>query len=313
MILLYVLPALPSPMVLHALFNFSSFLKHGIDVPVALCTVTPNPFLNDSYWPHARMQFFAFLGVHVLFLATLSPPHPITFSHRWTFGSLSCCPCQAVVLACVTVPAWELCSGCLGAQLDYCCPLGGFCSVFTLSSETCLKCFINPLSTKWVLPNSASLPPSSSALLRSFTALCIVPFEKHGCLFCMWLGWSCFLFRGTNKKADLNSLIGWLSLAKIQNSVLKRTECDIFFSRCFPEFKMRHSWEGESQNRASYSNPGQDTLPTQENIALLIKLIKFPFPSFRVNRVCALRAAWAEGTRALEPRVKYCVWTQCFC
>lgn len=110
------------------------------------------------------------------------------------------------------------------------------------------------------------LPPSqlsSCCAENSFTPFCVAPFEKHGCLFCMWLGWSCFLFKGTNRQADLHSLIGWLSLAKIQNSVLNRTECDIFFSSCFPEFKMPHACEEESQNRAAYSNPGQDTLPTQ--------------------------------------------------
>lgn len=84
------------------------------------------------------------------------------------------------------------------------------------------------------------LPPSQlfSCSVKNFIALCIVPFEEHGCLFCMWLGWSCFLFKGTDQQADLHSLIGWLSLAKIQNSALNRTECDIFFSSCFPKLKM---------------------------------------------------------------------------
>lgn len=81
---------------------------------------------------------------------------------------------------------------------------------------------------------------------EDFHSFVYCPLEKHGCLFCMWLGWSCFLFKGTNQQADLHSLIGWLSLAKIQNSVLNRTECDIFFSSCFPEFKMPRACEGES-------------------------------------------------------------------
>lgn len=149
------------------------------------------------------------------------------------------------------------------------------------------------------------LPPSQlSCSAETFTASCTVPFEKHGCLFCMWLGWSCFLFNGTNQQADLHSLIGWLSLAKIQNRVLNRTECDIFFSSCFPKFKMPRACEGESQNRAAYSNPGQDTLPAQEKNALFIKS---SFPSFRVNRMWALRAARAEGEKVLVPCVKYCV------
>lgn len=240
----------------------------------------------------------------MLFLATLSPPHPITFSPRWTFGSPRCCLCQIVVLlACVTVPAWELHLRCLGARLGYCCPVRDFCSVFTQFRN------VSQMVHKASLPNEFfwMLPPSqlsSCSAEKSFTPLCVVPFEKDGCLFCMWLGWSCFLFKGTNQQADLHSLIGWLSLAKIQNSVLNRTECDIFFSSCFPEFKMPQACEGESQNRAAYSNPGQDTLPTQEKKAFFIK---FPFPSLRVNSVCALRAARAEGTEVLVPCVKYCV------
>lgn len=258
-------------------------------------------------------SFFCFSWCSCLFLATLSPPHPITFSHRWTFGFPRCCLCQIVVLlACVTAPAWELHLRCLGARLGYCCPVRGFCSVSTLNFEMCLKWFIKPLSTKWALPKAASLPPSSPpALLRKISQLYVLsPFEKHGCLFCTWLGWSRFLFKGTNQQADLHSLIGWLSLAKIQNSVSNRTECDIFFSSCFPEFKMPRACEGESQNRAAFSHPGQDTAPTQEKKALFIK---FPFPSLRVNRVCALRAARAEETKVLVPCVKYCVWTLNFC
>lgn len=130
------------------------------------------------------MQFFAFLGVYVLFLATLSPPHPITFSHRWTFGFPRCCLCQIVVLlAWVTVPAWELHLRYLGSRLGHCCPMRGFRSVFTLNFEMCLKCFIKPLSTKWVLPDAASLP----ALL-----LC---WDFYSFVYCsLWKAWLFILY-----------------------------------------------------------------------------------------------------------------------
>lgn len=134
------------------------------------------------------MQFFAFLGVYVLFLATLSPTHPITFSNRWTFGFPRHCLCQiAVLLACVTVPAWELHLGCLGAQLGYHCPTKSFHTVFTLSFEMILKCFLKPLGTKWVLvcaslllhPSQLSLCAGKKTLSQT---LCSPPQKSMGVL-----------------------------------------------------------------------------------------------------------------------------------
>lgn len=151
----------------------------------------------------------------------------------------------------VPVPAWGA-LGCLGAQPGHGC-LAQVSAPCALSALKCLQCFPNPLgTTEFLLVLPPSQLPSYSAE-KSFQ-LCACPSEKQGCLFAVCSGWSCSLFRGTNHQADLHSFIGWLSLAKIQNSVLNRTECDIFFSSCFPEFKMPHACEGESQNRAAYSN-----------------------------------------------------------
>ena len=146
------------------------------------------------------MQFFAFLGVYLLFLATLSPPHPITFSHRWTFGFPRCCLCQILLLlAHVTVPAWELCWRCLGAQLGYCCPTQSFHSVFSLFLVLKWAALIlKSLKNLWYQVGSCMyFQPSPPALLlreKAFSGFGIVHFE-NGWLFLhfFFVGQSSFL------------------------------------------------------------------------------------------------------------------------
>lgn len=208
-ILLSVLFSLPSLMVPSVLFTFLIIMKHRLNIPMALSALTTSFLLSD-----AQAHFFAFVGVYLLFLATLSPTHPITFSHRWTFGFPRCCLCQIVVLlVCVTVPAWELRFRRLGAQLGYCFPTRSFHSVFACRFEMILKCFLKPPGTKWAFVcASLLLPPSqlsswSGKKTLSQTSV-LSPLKKHGCLFWICLGLSCFLFMAQISKL---TYIPWLA------------------------------------------------------------------------------------------------------